>query len=294
MFNAIIRWSLNNKLLIVVVTAIFFGVSLYLVTQMPVDVFPEFAPPQVVIQTEAPGLSPEDVEALITFPIESAVNGTPGVDAVRSSSSVGLSTIIIVFKSDTNIYTARQLVNERIQVVLDRFPPGTNPPVLLPVTSAVGWLIKYSLTSDNVSPMELRTISDWVIRPRILAIGGIASVVSIGGEVKQYQILVDPLKLRAFDISLERLKNAVEQSNVNVPGGFLYQAGTEFITIGVGRISTLEDIKATVVTVRDDGTPITVSQLAQVELGPEIKRGDGAFMDQPAVIGTISKAYGTD
>ena len=185
MFNAIIRWSLNNKLLIVVVTAIFFGVSLYLVTQMPVDVFPEFAPPQVVIQTEAPGLSPEDVEALITFPIESAVNGTPGVDAVRSSSSVGLSTIIIVFKSDTNIYTARQLVNERIQVVLDRFPPGTNPPVLLPVTSAVGWLIKYSLTSDNVSPMELRTISDWVIRPRILAIGGIASVVSIGGEVKQ-------------------------------------------------------------------------------------------------------------
>jgi Cu/Ag efflux pump CusA len=294
MFNSIIRWSLSNKLLIVVATAILFGVSSYLITQMPVDVFPEFAPPQVVIQTEAPGLSPEDVEALITFPIESAVNGTPGVDTVRSSSSVGLSTVIIVFKPDTNIYTARQLVNERIQVVLDRFPPGTSPPILLPVTSAVGWLIKYSLTSENVSPMELRTISDWVIRPRILAIGGIASVVSIGGEVKQYQILVDPLKLRAFDISLEQLKNAVEQSNINVPGGFLYQAGTEFITIGVGRISTLEDLKATVVTVRDDGTPITVSQLAQVELGPEIKRGDGAFMDQPAVIGTISKAYGTD
>ena len=294
MFNAIIKWSLNNKLLIVVATAVFFGISLYLVTQMPVDVFPEFAPPQVVIQTEAPGLSPEDVEALITFPIESAVNGTPGVDSVRSSSSVGLSTIIIVFKSGTNIYTARQLVNERIQTVFDRFPAGTNPPVMLPVTSAVGWLVKYSLTSDRVSPMELRTISDWMIRPRILAIGGIASVVSIGGEVKQYQILADPLKLRAFNVSLEQLKNAVEQSNINVPGGFLYQGGAEFITIGVGRISALEDIKRTVVTVRDDGTPITVGQLAQVGLGPEIKRGDGAFMNQPAVIGTISKAYGAD
>src|SRR4030065_2922088 len=138
MFNAIIRWSLSNKLLIVVATAVFFGASLYLVTQMPVDVFPEFAPPQVVIQTEAPGLSPEDVEALITFPIESAVNGTPGIDTVRSSSSVGLSTIIIVFKWGTNIYTARQLVNERIQAVQDRVPSRTKTPAMLPLTPAGG------------------------------------------------------------------------------------------------------------------------------------------------------------
>src|SRR3990172_786810 len=125
MFNAIIRWSLNNKLLIVVATAIFFGASIYLVGQMPVDVFPEFAPPQVVVQTEAPGLSPEDVEALITFPIESAVNGTPGIDTVRSSSSFGLSTIIIFFKWGTNIYISLLLLNERIQSVQDRFPPRT-------------------------------------------------------------------------------------------------------------------------------------------------------------------------
>jgi len=293
MFNAIIRWSLNNKLLIVLATAIFFGVSLYLVTQMPVDVFPEFAPPQVVVQTEAPGLSSEDVEALITFPIESAVNGTPGVDTVRSSSSVGLSTIVIVFKWGTNIYTARQLVNERIQSVAGRFPPGTNPPAILPVTSAVGWLIKYSLTSDKLSPMELRTISDWQIRPRILAIGGIASVVSIGGEVKQYQVLVDPLKLRAFDVTLAQVKEAVEKSNINVPGAFLYRGGAEFAITGIGRITNLDDLRRTVVAVRD-GIPITLSQLAEVRLGPEIKRGDGAFMNKPAVIGTISKAYGAD
>lgn len=294
MFNAIIRWSLNNKFLIVVATIIFFGVSIYLVGQMAVDVFPEFAPPQVVVQTEAPGLSPEDVEALITFPIESAVNGTPGVDTVRSSSSVGLSTIVIVFKWGTNIYTARQLVNERIQSVADRFPPGTNPPAILPVTSAVGWLIKYSLTSDKLSPMELRTISDWQIRPRVLAIGGIASVVSIGGEVKQYQVLVDPLKLRSFDVTLAQVKEAVEKSNINVPGAFLYRGGAEFAITGIGRITSLDDLRRTVVSVRDDGTPITLSHLAQVNLGPEIKRGDGAYMNESAAIGTISKAYGAD
>jgi Cu/Ag efflux pump CusA len=293
MFNAIIRLSLNNKLLVVVASIIFLGVSIYLMRQMPVDVFPEFAPPQVVVQTEAPGLSPEDIEALITFPIESSVNGTPGIDSVRSSSSVGLSTVFIVFKSGTNIYTARQLVNERIQSVQNRFPPGTNPPALLPVTSAVGWLVKYSLTSDTVSPMELRTISDWQIRPRILSIGGVASVVSIGGEVKQYQVLVDPLKLRAFDVTLDQVKEVVEKSNINVPGAFLYRGGAEFAITGVGRIITLDDLKRTVVSVRD-GTPITLSQLAQVNLGPEIKRGDGAFMNEPAVIGTISKAYGAD
>jgi Cu/Ag efflux pump CusA len=294
MFNAIIRWSLNNKFLIVVATIIFFGVSIYLVGQMPVDVFPEFAPPQVVVQTEAPGLSPEDAEALITFPIESAVNGTPGVDTVRSSSSIGLSTIVITFKWGTNIYTARQLVNERIQSIAGRFPPGTNPPAILPVTSAVGWLIKYSLTSDKLSPMELRTISDWQIRPRILAIGGIASVVSIGGEVKQYQVLVDPLKLRAFDVTLAQVKEAVRKSNINVPGAFLYRGGAEFAITGIGRIASLDDLTRTVVSVRDDGTAITLNQLSQVRLGPEIKRGDGAYMNESAVIGTISKAYGTD
>ena len=294
MFNAIIKGSLNNKLLVVVATVIFLGVSIYLVGQMPVDVFPEFAPPQVVVQTEASGLSPEDVEALITFPIESAVNGTPGVDTVRSSSSVGLSTIIVVFKPGTNIYTARQLVTERIQSVQNRFPPGTKPPAILPVTSAVGWLIKYSLTSEKLSPMELRTISDWQIRPRILSIGGVASVVSIGGEVKQYQVLVDPLKLRSYDVTLSQIKDAVEKSNINVPGGFVYRGGEEFTITGVGRITTLDDLRKTVVSVRSDGTPITLSQLAEVKLGPEIKRGDGAFMNGPAVIGTISKAYGAD
>jgi hypothetical protein len=185
MFNRLIAWSLHNRLIILAVTLVLFVAGGVALQRMPVDVFPEFAPPQVVIQTEAPGMSPLDVESLITYPLESAINGTPGVASVRSKTSVGLSTITVVFNANTDVYLDRQLVNERIQNVSGRLPPGANPPVMLPVTSAVGWLIKYALTSDTLSPEELRTLSDWEIRPRILALGGIASVVSIGGEVKQ-------------------------------------------------------------------------------------------------------------
>ena len=168
MFNRLIAWSLNNRLLVLAITVVLFLAGGYALKQMSVDVFPEFAPPQVVVQTEAPGLAPQDVEALITYPLETAINGTPGVAVVRSSSSVGLSTIVVVFKDGTNIYLDRQLVNERIQDVAGNLPAGTRQPIMLPVTSAVGWLVKYALTSKTVSPMELRTLSDWEIRPRIL------------------------------------------------------------------------------------------------------------------------------
>ena len=187
MFNRLIAFALNNRIVVLAVALVLFIACGFALTKMSVDVFPEFAPPQVVIQTEAPGMAPQDVETLITYRIESAINGTPGVEVVRSKSSVGLSTITVVFKSGTDIYLDRQLVNERVQNILSELPAGTQPPVMLPVTSAVGWLVKYALTSKTVSPMELRTISDWEIRPRVLSLGGIASVVSIGGEVKQYQ-----------------------------------------------------------------------------------------------------------
>src|ERR1035438_8899108 len=158
MFNKIIHWSLKNHLLVVVGLIVFLVASSYVTMRMPVDVFPEFAPPEVVVQTESPGLAPDDVESLITFPVESAVNGTPGVEKVRSQSSVGLSTVIIVFRWGTDVYVARQLINERIQSVRDHFPAGTQAPVMLPITSAVGWMIKYSLESDTRSLMDLRTI----------------------------------------------------------------------------------------------------------------------------------------
>jgi len=293
MFNKLIRWSLNNRLLIVVGTVVFLVASTYTTMHMPVDVFPEFAPPQVVIQTESPGLAPEDVESLITFPIESAVNGTPGVENVRSASSVGLSTVTIVFRWGTDIYVARQLVNERIQSVRDRFPAGTQASVMLPITSAVGWMVKYSLESDTRSPMDLRTISDWQIRPRILALGGVASVVAIGGEVKQYQVLLDPDRLRAYHLSVAEVHAALEKSNINVPGAFLQRPGQEYIVTGVARVESLDDLRNTVIKFVK-GTPIYVRNVADVKFGPEIKRGDSALNLKNAVIGTVSKAYGAD
>ncbi len=293
MFNKLIHWSLKNRLLVVVGLVVFLVSASYVTMHMPVDVFPEFAPPQVVVQTESPGLAPEDVESLITFPVESAVNGTPGVEKVRSQSTVGLSTVIIVFRWGTNVYTARQLVNERIQSVRERFPAGTHAPVMLPITSAVGWLVKYSLQSDTISPMELRTISDWQIAPRILALGGVASVVSIGGEVKQYQVLLDPDRLSAYHVSVSEVRAALEKSNLNVPGAFLQAPGREFIVTGEGRIQSLADVRDTIIKYVK-GTPIYVRNVADVKFGPEIKRGDGAFNRHKAVIGTISKAYGAD
>lgn len=293
MLNRIIHWSLTHRLLVVVGLVVFLVTAGGVASRMAVDVFPEFAPPQVVIQTEAPGLSPEDVESLITFPIESAVNGTPNVANVRSQSSVGLSTVVVVFNWGTDIYIDRQLVNERTQSVRDRFPAGTKPPVMLPITSAVGWLVKYSLQSDTRSPMELRTIADWQIAPRMLSIPGVASAVSIGGEVKQYQVLLDPEHLRAFGISLAEVVSALEGANLNVPGGFLQAPSQELIVTGVGRITSLDDLRQTLVKTID-GVPIRVSQLARVQFGAEAKRGDGALDRENAVIGTVSKAFGAD
>lgn len=293
MFTHLIAWSLHNRPLVLALTLILCMLGGYTLKQMPVDVFPEFAPPQVVVQTQAPGMATQDVETLITYPLESAINGTPGVASVRSKTTIGLSTITIVFDDQTDIYRNRQLVNERIQQATSHLPPGVNLPVMLPVTSAVGWLVKYALVSPTASAETLRTLSDWTIRPRILALGGIASVVSIGGEVKQYQVRLIPERMLAYRITVEDVRQALTTANQNVPGAFLHQAGTELVVGTLGRIHTLDDIKKTLITVRK-GVPITINNIATVAFGGEIKRGDGAYNSQKAVIGTISKAYGAD
>jgi Cu/Ag efflux pump CusA len=293
MFNRLISWSLDNRLIVVVATLALFVIGGYVLQRMPVDVFPEFAPPQVVIQTEAPGMAPQDVETLITYPLESAINGTPGVTSVRSKTSVGLSTITVVFDTTGNIYLDRQLISERIQSAAGLLPATAKPPVMLPVTSAVGWLVKYALVSDTVSPEQLRTLADWEIRPRILALGGIASVVALGGEVKQYQVQLNPSRMLAYQISAEAVRQALSKSNASVPGAYLQRSGEELIISAVGRVRSLQDLAATVIVVRN-GTPITIGNIARVALGGEIKRGDGAYGMKNAVIGTISKAYGAD
>lgn len=293
MFDRLIAFALRNRLLVLALTFVLFAAGAFALQRMSVDVFPEFAPPEVVIQTESPGMAPADVESQITYPLESAINGAPGVDAVRSKTTVGLSTITVVFASGTDIYLDRQLVNERLQSVQGRLPAGSQPPVMLPVTSAVGWLVKYALVSDTLSPQELRTLADWEIRPRLLALGGIASVVAIGGEAKQYQVRMDPQRMQAYRISVDELRQALANANASVPGAFVQRAGQELIVAGQARIGSLDDIRGTVVATRG-GVPITIGNVAEVAVGAEVKRGDGAFMDHDAVIGTVSKAYGAD
>jgi CzcA family heavy metal efflux pump len=293
MFDWIIRTSLRNRLLTVVAYSVVLIVGLVALRRVTLDVFPEFAPPQVVIQTEAPGISPEDVERLVTFPMESAINGTPGVDVIRSKSSAGLSTVVVVFTWGTDIYRARQLVGERLQSVKAALPPGTREPTMLPVTSAVSWLVKYALVSDTVSPLELRTISDWDIARRLLSIPGVASVVSIGGGAKQYQVLLSSDRLWQYGVTVKDVTEALRKANVNVPGGFQVREGQELAVTGVGRIGSLADLRKTVVADRQ-GTPITVEQVADVRFGPEFPRGDASYMGKPAVIGTVSKLYGAD
>src|SRR6516164_2377554 len=293
MFNRLISWSLDNRLIVVAATLALFVIGGYVLQRMPVDVFPEFAPPQVVIQTEAPGMAPQDVETLITYPLESAINGTPGVTSMRSKTYVGLSTITVIFDTAGNIYLDRQLVSERIQNAAGLLPATAKPPVMLPVTSAVGWLVKYSLVSDTLSPEQLRTLADWEIRPRILSLGGIASVVALGGEVKQYQVQLNPNRMLAYHISADAVRQALSKSNISVPGAYLQRSGEELIISGVGRVNSLQDVANTVITVRD-GTPITIGNVAKVAFGGEIKRGDGAYGMKNAVIGTVSKSYGAD
>src|SRR3990172_562170 len=293
MFDWITKWSLRNRLLTVVAFVIVLVVGIFAVWQITLDVLPEFAPPQVIIQTQAPGLSPEDVETLITFRIEAVVNGTPGVDVVRSKSSAGLSTVIVVFEWGTDIYTARQLVNERLQEAREQFPPGTEAPVMLPITSAVSWLIKFALQSDKVSLLDLRTLCDWDINNRLLAIPGVASVVCMGPGPKQYQVLLSSPKLLQYDITVKDVVEALEETNKNVPGGFNVVHGQEYVVTGVGRVTSLDDLKNTIVTERE-GVPIPLKLVADVRFGPEFPRGDSAYMGKPAIIATVSKLFGAD
>ena len=208
----------------------------------PVDVFPDLTAPTVTILTESHGLAPEEVESLVTLPIESAMNGTAGVFRVRSNSAVGISIVFIEFSFETDIYRARQLVTEKLQQV--RLPVGISPPVLGPISSTMGEIMLISLTSKQTSPMELRSIADWVVRPRLLGVQGISQVTIIGGERKQYQVLVDPAKLADYGLTLKQVTEAATNANVNASGGFLERANEEYMIRARGRAYTPEDLAA--------------------------------------------------
>ena len=285
MFDQIVRFAVEKRLLVLAATILLLLYGAISAVQAPIDVLPDFNRPVVTIFTEAHGLAPEEVETLVTFPIESAVNGATSVVRVRSTSGIGLSIVFVEFDWETNIYAARQVVAERLQSVS---LPAEVTPVMGPITSIMGSiaLVGFKSQTGETSPLELRTLVDWVVRPRLQAIQGVAQVINLGGGVKQYQVLVSPEKLRQFDITLEQLETALATSNENTAGGYLELKDREYLVRNLGRVSTLDDIRNTVVE-NNEGTPVYVKNLARVRFGEKVKRGDAGLNGESGVITNV-------
>ncbi|MBD1852752.1 efflux RND transporter permease subunit [Leptolyngbya sp. ST-U4] len=288
MLSSIIQWAIARRWLVISGAMILTIWIFRTIIQMPLDVFPTFAPPQVEIQTEAPGLAPEEVESLVTLPIESAINGTPGVSAVRSSSAASISVVRVVFNWGTDIYQARQLVTERLQSAESKLPEGIETPQIAPISSPIGTIVTYAFTSQTIDLMEMRRIVDWQVTNRLLAVPGVTQVIVFGGDERQYQVLVSPEKLQAFNVSLQDVSEAVAAANVNAPGGYLITPDREKLIRGIGRIEDIEALKQSVITARS-GTPVRITDVADVKIGAAVKRGDASVNTQKAVVAIINK-----
>ncbi len=299
MLNAVIRFSLRNRLLVIAIATFLLFYGGWQAYQLPIDVFPALDRPRVVVMTEAPGMAPEEVETLITFPLETVLNGATGVEAVRSQSGVGLSVIYVEFGWGTDIYNDRQIVAERLALTSGRFPEGVTPQ-LAPISSIMGQIQILGMYSEGekTSPLELRTLADWVVRQRLLTIPGISQVIVMGGERKQFQVLVDPNNLQRYGVTLEEVKDALRESNQNTAGGYLDEQGpNEFLVRSLGRVKTVDELQGIVVKHRE-GQSVRLAHVARIVEGPQVKRGDssafvraadGKFSGGPAVAVTIQK-----
>ncbi len=292
MLNGIIKWSLHNRLIVVAIAALLLVWGSYVAFNLPVDVFPDLNKPTITILTEANGLAPEEVETQVSFPIETVMNGVPGVTRVRSVSGIGLSVVYVEFDWGTDIYRNRQLVSEKIIAAREQLPPGVSP-FLAPISSIMGeiMLIAVSSKDGSTDPLELRSLADWTIRPRILTIAGVSQVIPIGGGVKQYQALVSPEKLRQFGVTIEEVSTALEKSNVNSTGGFVDAQSQEYLVRNLGRFYSIDELKQTVVAYRSS-TPIRLGDVATVEFGAKIKRGEAGTNGKTAVIVSVQKQPG--
>lgn len=287
--NALIKFALHNRMLIVCLSLITLVAGSMTMASLPIDIFPSLTRPRVTVMTECPGLSPEEVETLVTLPLEVAFNGATGVEAVRSSSGIGLSVIYVEFGWNMNIYVARQIVNERIAIVRDRLPE-TVKPELAPISSIMGQIVMVGMYSKDGStaPMDVRTLADWAVRPRLLTIPGVAQVITMGGGRKQYQVKVDAAKLQTFDVSLDEVEKALTESNQNATGGYLERGSREFLVRGIGRVQSMGDLEQLVVKSHGERS-VLLRDVARVVEAPQVKRGDSSVNGQPAVVLTIAK-----
>lgn len=292
MLNSIIRFSLNNRLVVIVVSVALMIYGGFITSQLPVDVFPDLNRPIVTVLTESHGLAPEEVETLVTLPIETTLNGMPGVTRIRSSSGIGISIIYVEFDWGTDVFRNRQLVAERLQLAKERLPKDLSP-VMGPISSVMGEIQFVGLvsSSDQTSPMELRTLADWLVRPRLMTIPGISQVVVMGGEVKQFQILVSSEKLQKKMISLQDLEKGLSEISENTTGGFLDIGDKEYLIRPIGRVESIEEIENTAIGLHL-GQPVYVKDVASVNIGARIKRGEGSIDGRHSVVMTIQKQPG--
>lgn len=275
-------------MIVLTAAALLMLMGTYTASRMEVDVFPDLTAPTVVVLTEAHGMAPEEVERLVTFPVETAVNGAGNVRRVRSSSSAGISIVWVEFEWGTDIYRARQTVSEKLSVVSNQLPLGVSAPVMAPQSSIMGEIMLISVTGTKTSMMDVRTITDWNIRPRLLSIGGVSQVVVIGGEYKQYQILASPQKMAYYKVSLNELLKATQEANKNAAGGFMSEYSNEYIVRGIGRTSDLIEMGSSVIET-SNGVPIKIEDVAEIKIGSSVKIGDGSLKGEPAVIMTVMK-----
>lgn len=293
MLNKIIRYSLNNRLLVLVASILLMFAGIYTSLKMDVDVFPDLNAPTVVVMTEAPGMAPEEVERLVTFPVETALNGATDVRRVRSSSTTGFSVVWVEFDWGTDIYRARQITSEKLAVVGESLPQGVGTPTLGPQSSILGEMMIIGLTADSTSMRDLRTLADWTIRPRLLSIGGVAQVTVIGGEMKEYQILLDLPRMKQYGVSLDEVLTAARQMNRNANGGILYEYGNEYIIRGAVSTTDIDAIAKGVVKCVN-GVPILMGDIAEVKIGDKApKLGCASVEAHPAVLLTVTKQPNT-
>lgn len=293
MFTFLVTQSLRNRMLVLVLAAILVGYGAFTAMRLPVDVFPDLNRPTVTIMTEAEGLAPPEVEQLVSYPLETQMNGLPGVDRVRSVSGVGLSIVYVEFDWGTDIYRNRQQIAERLTLVAEQLPEGVTPQ-MGPISSIMGQVMLVAMTApDGVSPMELREAADFLVRPRLLAIPGVAQVIPIGGEVRQFRVAPNPAALRVLGVTLEDVETAITAFGGNTGGGFTDQYSREFLIRNIGNTLKLEDLRKIVV--KSDGLrPILLHQVAEVSYGARLKRGEAGYMGRPAVIVSVEKQPDVD
>ncbi len=292
MLDRIIRFSLSHRLLVVSLAALLTAYGGFVLMHLPVDVFPDLNRPTVNIMTEASGMAPEEVETLVTFPLETSLNGIPGVERVRSSSGVGLSVIYVEFSWGTDIYRNRQLVQEKLSLAKEKLPANVSP-VMGPIASIMGeiQLIGLSSPDGKVTPMELRSIADWTLRPRLLSISGVAQVIAIGGGVRQYQILLSAEKIQKLQLSIEEIEHNLSDISRSTTGGFINLNKQEYLIRNIGAVKTKDDILTSVVG-SHLGRPVLVKDIAEVQELPQSKRGDASVNAKPSVILSIQKQPG--